>query len=158
MENSEIYHVEPDPNQNKMIRPQDHPSAIQPDYRVCGICGRENQPDEDHWPAIDLCPNCQADEQEIARLAPNDTTPTKRHPVPIAALPTKDRLTLQCLLQLATELIIRFHPSEQVGWLNYLLEQLDVQNLAKYNRFTHAENTLRALRREISARLDTGCW
>ena len=31
-------------------------------YKVCGVCGRDNSWDEDDWPNEHICPNCKADE------------------------------------------------------------------------------------------------
>lgn len=129
--------------------PKEEPTPSQPDEMVCGSCGREADLVHNLWPLPDLCPDCQVQAEPPAR---------RRHPVPIATLPTKDRLLLQALLQLSAERIVSFHPSEQVGWLNFLLEQLDVEQLAKYKRYTHANYVLQALRREITERLETGRW
>lgn len=129
--------------------PKEDPPILKPIFKTCDVCGHDesNEP----WPNPDICPRCYPEAQE-------QEPPRKRRPVPIAALPTKDRLLLQALLQLSAEHILRFHPSEQVGWLNYLLEQLDVAHLAKYHRYTHANYVLQALRREITDRLETGRW
>lgn len=136
-----------DENGNTTVLRVDEPLGIQ--GKRCDACGHTEK--NGAWPNPDVCPRCWPEFQA------GDVRPRRRR-MAIPPLPTKDRLTLQVFLQLASELIIRFHPSEQVGWLNYLLEQLDVQNLAKYKRLTHAENTLRALRREISDRLESGTW
>ena len=37
------------------------------DYKVCGICGRDNSWDDEDWPNDDICPNCER-EEEIQRL------------------------------------------------------------------------------------------
>ena len=32
------------------------------DYKVCGICGRDNAWDDYDWPDDDICPSCKAQE------------------------------------------------------------------------------------------------
>lgn len=149
MEPPQIYYSERHGQHIMTTKPKEEIPMTAPAWRVCDACGHTdvNAP----WPDPDVCPRCFPEHRP-------EETPRRRRPVPIAALPTKDRLLLQALLQLSAEYIMRFHPSEQVGWLNYLLEQLDVESLAKYDRHTHANYVLRALAQEISDRLDTGRW
>lgn len=96
--------------------------------------------------------------QNEAEHQPAPEQPRKRHPVPIKELPTRDRVLLQALLQLAARDLLAFHPSEQVGWMVYFLEQYEAYSLDRYDHPTHALNALDALQKDIKLRLTTHTW
>jgi len=39
------------------------------DYRVCGVCGRDNAWDDYDWPSDDICPGCEAEEEFQQKMA-----------------------------------------------------------------------------------------